>query len=130
MTTAAARTDSTGMVMYGFDSGIGGLTKTDQFKIEGRCGGSSRFLDIDAYEKVRSCLLGDLLNHPKNWIQLIGQYMFENNLSLRSSVCIYSLKDKNNKSGEIRTKQERFIVISGRVYAKHISEKHQKECGE
>ena len=127
MTTAAARTDATGMTVSGYEAGIGGLTKTDQFKIQCQSGGSSRFLDIDAYKKVRSCLLGDLLNHPKNWIQLIGQYMFENNLSLRSGVCIYTLKDKDNQTGEIRTKQERFIVISGRVYAKKITERHQRE---
>ena len=130
MTTAAARTDSTGRAVSNSDSGIGDIGKTDHFKIECQCGGSSRFLDIDAYIKERGCALGDLLNHHKDWIQLISAYMFENGMSLRTDVCIYSLKDKNNKSGEIRTKQERFIVISGRVYAKHISEKHQKECGE
>ena len=113
MTTAAARTDSTGRAVSNSDSGIGDIGKTEHFKIEGHCGGSSR---------------GDLLNHHKDWIQLISAHMFENGMSIRADVCIYSLKDKNNKSGEIRTKQERFIVISGRVYAKHISEKHQKEC--
>jgi hypothetical protein len=128
MTTAAARTDAIGNSVSGMDSGVGSTSKTDHFKIEGHCGGSSMFLDIDAYKEVRACVMGDLLNHGKNWVQLIAAYMFENGMSLRTDVCIYALTDKKNKSGEIRTKQERFIVISGRVYAKHISEKHQKEC--
>ena len=128
MTTAAARTDSTGHAVCNSDAGIGDISKTHHFKIEGHCGGSSMFLDIDAYREVRSCALGDLLNHHKNWVQLVAAYMFENGMGLRADVGVYALTDKHNKSGELRTKQERFIVISGRVYAKHISEKHQKEC--
>jgi len=119
MVTAAARTNAIGHTVSGIDSSMGDMSKTDQFKIHSADGKSDAFKDLSYFHRTRKCVLGDVLSHKNDDLQIIGQSIFENGVGLREKVEIYLFQEDKNKKNiwEVRTKTRRYMCLQNRVYS-------------
>ena len=125
MATAGARTNSIGGAINGNES-LGDLScKTDSFTVESIDTNSGIFEDPNKFTLDETVALSFLLGHKNDHVQLIASTLFENGIGLAVPIKVYKFrkvyppKDDEKESykwvWEVRTKKERFIVVSGRV---------------
>jgi hypothetical protein len=121
--TAGAVTNSIGHTVANIAFADDTFCKTDCFKIETKLHGSSmfdtecKFEDLSAKSK-RKFVVGDAIGNSDDELDLIGQYLYENGVSLKTNIrpMIWRRPGHQKNVKEIWTERLRLRVLYGRVY--------------